>query len=351
MAGMLMTTGTSTSASSRSIRVLVRVDADDRVGCAHAVRTSALLNMIRMPLQLTVVGAGAALAAFFPQAQIEPAPASFPELSKLVSEQGQDAIFIDLPPEAGWPWASLRALQRPIITIDDTGGDVVADLVLNGTVLDAYHNYPCMSEGARALVGVRYALIRPEFSRVRWRHPQERSVIIVVGSGKHAREWSFALASGAIEWSRWGKTSMVVGAAFSEFTALTKSCQGAGINLSRGLSARDLAALLARSSLALTTGGMIVYEALAVGVPTVVFPQIGNLVPEANWFAAMGCVRNLGFDGGMDMTKVTLEVDAVLHDHSLARMLSDRARSIVDGRGMERAAAAMADLLGATVSR
>jgi UDP-2,4-diacetamido-2,4,6-trideoxy-beta-L-altropyranose hydrolase len=351
MAALPMTTGTSTSASNRSLHLLVRVDADDRVGVGHAVRTSALLDVVGIPLQLTVIGSGEALAAFFPRAQIEPAPASFPELTKIVSEQGHDAVLIDLPRGARWPWALLRGLGRPAIAIDDEGGDIVADLVLNGTVLETYHDYPCLSGGARALVGARYALIRPEFGRVRWRQPPERSIIIVVGSGERAREWSFALASGAIQWCRWGKTSMIVGTAFPKFRALMKACQGAGIMLRSGLSARDLAGLLARSSVALTTGGMIVYEALAVGAPTVVFPQIGNLVPEAEWFAAKTCVRNLGFDGGMDMTKVIREVDAVLRDHSLAQMLSERARSIVDGRGMQRAAAAIADLLSAAFSR
>jgi spore coat polysaccharide biosynthesis predicted glycosyltransferase SpsG len=346
---MPMTTGTSTSANNRCLHILVRINADNRVGFGHAVRTSALLEMVGIPLQLTVIGSGVALAAFFPGARIHPAPASFAEFARFVSERRHDAVLVDLPRRARWPWPLLRGLRKPIIAIDDEGGDVIADLVLNGTVLEAYHNYPCLPGGARALVGARYTLIRPEFGRARWRRPPQRSIIIVVGSGKRAHEWSFALASGAVRWRRWGRASMVVGAGFPKFRALMKACQDSGVVLRRGLSARDLAALLAGSSVALTTGGMVVYEALAVGVPTVVFPQIANLVPEAEWFAAEKCVRNLGFDEGMDMTKVAQEVGAVMRSSSLAGRMSKRGRLIVDGRGLERAAAAVADLLGAVL--
>ena len=56
--------------------------------------------------------------------------------------------------------------------------------------------------------------------------------------------------------------------------------------------------------MALVTGGMAMSETLAIGAPAAVFPQVANLVPEARWFAERGAIRDLGYDGGLDMRRV-----------------------------------------------
>jgi len=52
-----------------------------------------------------------------------------------------------------------------------------------------------------------------------------------------------------------------------------------------------------------------------------------------------------GFDGGMDMAVVETEMRTLLRDRTEASAQSPRARAIVDGRGLERAAQAVETLL------
>jgi len=102
---------------------------------------------------------------------------------------------------------------------------------------------------------------------------------------------------------------------------------------------------LSQASVALITGGMIVYEALAVGVPAVVFPQIQNLIPEAKWFAQRGCIVDLGYENGMDINLVSKSVDKLLESSSDRVAMSNLQRAVIDGHGMGRAAAEIDGLL------
>ena len=253
--------------------------------------------------------------------------------------------MIDHPRHNGrWSQLVRRAAAGTLVAvIDDWGGEIDADVIINGTVLDDYHHYTGMPDGALVLTGPRYTLLRSAFAATPWPSAAGGGgVVMVVGSGARAGAWAFFLTSNALDRSGWGPVRMVVGGAFPERAALTGACAAAGIALSVGLTAPELASVLASSSLALITGGMIVYEALAVGVPAVVFPQLDDLIPEARWLAERGCVLDLGFEGGFDGPTVAAAVARLLGDDGAALALSHRGRTLLDGRGTERAAAALA---------
>lgn len=328
----------------RPINLLVRVDGNDRIGFGHAVRVSSLLHAIKLPLRTAVASYDAPVANLFPRGRLE-------LLSKrhsfraVLARYNYDAVVVDLPRPAPGLWEQLRRTERPVIAVDDYGGAIAADLIVNGTVLPEYHRYPSRSIRGRVLVGPRYILIRPEFGKTRWTKPRHRSVAIVIGSGRRAHDWAFKLASSSLNRSGWGRVTMVVGTAFPKLELLSRACSKAGIILRHGLPANALSTLFARSSVGLITGGMVVYEALAVGVPAVIFPQMTNLVREANWFKAQRCARIIGFHQGFDMDYVGREVTALLHDEVLAQRMSTRARKVIDGRGTTRAASAIVELL------
>ena len=308
------------------------------------MRSSALADRLILATELVVAGDELdALAPFFPSARLRSVERD--TLAAILSSEQPDAVIVDLRQHTAELWSALRGSGRPVIAVDDEGGELTADLIINGTVPDSYHFYPALRPDGRALTGPLYTLLRPAFEAAPWRDPDAPSVAVVVGSGERARDWAFALVGDTIDRSAWGKVSMVVGAAFPKMETLQNACDQADVRLLSGLDAHGMADLLAGSRVALITGGMIMCEALAVGVPAIVFPQVPNLIPETAWFAARGAIRDLSFDGGMDMALVEAEVKALLHDRAEAAAQSARARAIVDGRGLERTAYAVETLL------
>lgn len=321
--------------------ILVRLDANHEIGLAHAIRVSSILRLLNTEHQITIAGQGNLIADFFPGQKLLPTTAADPDtFFSLIDRIRPTIVLVDHPRPGANFWLQLkeRAGNIPVVAIDDEGGAVDADLIINGTVVDEYHHYPVLSSSSRLLLGGQYAQIRPEFSANQWQDPDQRSVVIVIGSADRARDWALLLTSGAINMSNWGRVTMIVGRAFPEMARLQENCNSVGVLLASGLSGERMAATLSQASVALMTGGMIVYEALAVGVPAVVFPQIENLLPEAAWFGQRGCIIDLGFEGGMNTRQVIEAIDKLLSDSALRISMSKTQRATVDGCGMSRAA-------------
>tara|TARA_B100000676_G_C17970659_1_gene783081 strand:- start:140 stop:1141 length:1002 start_codon:yes stop_codon:yes gene_type:complete len=324
------------------LNLLVRVDATHEIGLAHAVRSGRLVSNLSTKPEVTVAGHDTALLRpYFGRAHYT----SIDEFVRAGSRP--DAYLVDCQ-VLDLNFCSKRAdgTAIPVIVVDDYGGQMAADLVINGTVLDDYHRYSGLSDGAQLFCGADYALIDPVFANTPWQGPgEEKTLTIVAGGGNRAADWVHELVDDAPELKTLGSINLVVGQAFPEFEKLTSRTEGSSIKLCKGISATDMAALLSSSSVALVTGGMIVYEALAVGVPTIVFPQEMNLVKEAEWFAQKNCICNLGYEGGMQMTLVSKMIRLLGDSPDMALAYSKNARTTIDGRGMERAAVVIDDYL------
>lgn len=322
-------------------KILLRLDAG-AAGLGHAVRTSGLLALLDPRPEIVLAGQGEGLEAWFPG--IRRLDCAGPEaLVELCRSERPDALLFDLPRYEMDLFDALRDTGVPSICVDDWGGEVAADLVINGTVIDAYHRYPRVADTATILAGGRYTLIRPAFGQTPWSDPDDAGLVIVIGSGERARDWAHLLLDG--DRAGWGPLTMIVGNAFPSRADFTASAARRGIEVRSGLDAARLAACLSRAALSLITGGMVVYEAMAVGVPAVVFPQLDNLVVEAEFLAAAGCIADLGPEGGMSWPVVSRTVSALLADRERRREMSRRQRAMVDGRGMERAAQAISRFL------
>ncbi len=325
-------------------RLLIRVDATPDSGLGHAVRVSSILEAMGERPDVVIAGAGDPLAAYFPGAEIVP-PAQ--DLGALAARHKSDGILVDLPAYHGVDLPSTSQGSPPLILIDDWGGTMRADLIVCGSLRSTPADYPAMTDPARILTGPSHCLVRSAFSRTPWRGSAAKGVAVVAGSGPRAQEWLRLLTGPHIDRGGWGAMTVVVGAAFPGLDVLAAQCERIGAALRVGLDADALAATMADARLALVTGGMTVYECMAVGVPTVVFPQLTNLVEEAAWFSERGCIENLGFDGGLEPAAVAAAAARLLTDHALAKHMSERARGLIDGRGALRVAGSIIHLLRA----
>lgn len=334
--------------NARKLHLLVRLDANHQIGMGHAVRVSAILRLLRTQHYVTVIGEGELIADLFSGLQIVSVnmtdPNSFP---RLIREIKPDLVLVDHPQPGHEFWRQLRESDGniPVVAIDDEGGDVDADLIINGEVLDRYHHYPLLRPRSRLLAGQDYALIRPIFAETPWHPTIEPSVVIVAGSADRARDWALQLTSGVLDMRNWGKVRVIVGRAFPDLPRLQSNCDNLGVTLESGLSGENMAQALAQANVALITGGMILYEAIAVGVPAVVFPQVQNMVPVTQWFAERGCIVDLGYGGGTNSRLIAETVGRLLDSSSARLAMSSTQRSTIDGRGMKRVAAVIDNLL------
>ena len=320
------------------MKVMVRVDAGLEIGFAHVVRLQQFLQMFPRPLKLSVVSRSENMSQFFENAEHVQLGAVGSDGFKEIADRIKPDMFIcDHPHAEHEIWQQVRWDENIVtVAIDDFGGLMTPDCVINGTVLSEYHNYPGISTSGLKLLGPKFALLRSEFGTEKWFEGNERSVLVIIGSGERARAWANMLVSEEMVWPKHTKVEVVVGWSFDNIDNLRSLGMKKGVQFSQGLSAATLATKLCKASVALMTGGMIVYEALACGVPSLVFPQERNLVKEMDWFASHNCVVNLGYDGGMDFEKISNQLNVLLDCTQSRKNLSSAGRKILDGRGTQR---------------
>ena len=327
--------------------LIIRVDALHETGLAHAARCSRLLDLLPERPRVHVLGQGEALAEFFPHDKVVPVKGPIDVFLKaLVIETEANAILVDQPSKDPLLWEALEALpQLKRILIDDFGSDAPADLVINGTVIEAYHTYPNLREGGQALCGGAYALIAPVFAKSRHNDARKGPVIAICGGGERATDWAMMLAEHGPALSKPHPFIIIVGASFPDFDALKQMAVYNGGIAKQGLPVHQLASHLARAPVAIMTGGMVVYEALAAGTPALVFPQLENLIPEIDWFADHGALINLGHENGDNLEQLSSHLNGLLKNEDTLLALSQKGPELIDGLGMSRAAEAISALL------
>lgn len=327
--------------------LIIRVDALHETGLAHAARCSRLLDLLPQRPRVHVLGQGEALKEFFPHDKIVPLKGPVDVFLKaLVIETEADAVLVDQPEKDPLLWDALDALpQLKRILIDDFGSDASADLVINGTVIEDYHAYPNLREGGQALCGGEYALIAPVFAKSRHDEARKGPIIAMCGGGDRATDWAMMLAEHGSALSKPHPFIIIVGASFPDFDALRQMAVYNGGIAKQGLPAHQVASHLARAPVAIMTGGMVVYEALAAGTPSIVFPQLENLIPEISWFEDHGALINLGHEGGDSVEQLSTHLKSLLKNEDTLQALGSKGPELVDGLGMNRAAEAISALL------
>ena len=101
-----------------------------------------------------------------------------------------------------------------------------------------------------------------------------------------------------------------------------------------------LAEVLAAADLVVTGGGVTMLEACVLGRPTIVLPIAPNQQRAVDALGGLGAVVVAGAETVVDA------VGRLIDDDAERAALGSRARAAIDGRGAERAAAAIVELLG-----
>lgn len=320
------------------MKIIARVDANRDIGAGHAVRVRAIAHALGSDDQLLVIGKGKELRSIFPYAEIlEPTKLLPVQLSSAVDELNTELVLCDHPDLEPYLRYDLeQQLGIPVIIIDDFGGDHRASGIVNGTILPTHHRYPKMPDHSLKLCGSEYALLRPSFSQANRPSTPSRTIGIVIGSGNRSTNWGDFLTTNGTILTQMGTVGIVVGVAHPEPEVLAKACAMHGISFYQALSEVDLAKFLASSEIALVTGGMVVYESLATGTPTIIFPILPNMIAEADWFAEKGCAVNLGPNDGFNATTLCKVIASLLTDPNTRNRMARRGHKLVDGLGVSR---------------
>jgi len=100
-----------------------------------------------------------------------------------------------------------------------------------------------------------------------------------------------------------------------------------------------LAALMGNADLALGAGGVMLWERMCLGIPSLVICAAANQRPQIDAMAASGAIRFLGDHTGVTPDAIARAVTALAADADARAAMAETGRRMVDGRGAARIAA------------
>lgn len=111
------------------------------------------------------------------------------------------------------------------------------------------------------------------------------------------------------------------------------------VTLHRAPSQERLAELMSEADLALGAGGVMLWERLCLGVPSLVISVAPNQQPQIDTMAAAGAIRFVGAHAQVTPDTIAQAVAALAADEHARLSLAATGRKLVDGRGALRLAA------------
>lgn len=224
---------------------------------------------------------------------------------------------------------SIKELTRLVVTIDDAAeGARWADLRIN--VL-----YPVPG----AVTDLQYVSLRSEFQEIRERAKTIRNEVrelLVTQGGSDTYGFTPRIIQSLERMTIRPHCTVILGPAFRHQVELEEAVKASTLDLSVVRNARNMAELMWNADLAITAGGLTMFELACVGTPSVVICGERFEVETAARLEEAGAVMNLGFGGEIDYKQVSKAVDALAANSEMRRQMSVWGKELVDGRGCER---------------
>ena len=343
-----------TSASLKGERLVIRADADSRIGMGHVMRCLALAQSwigFGGTARLACTAVPPVLSERYHDAGAEVVLHDRWPPDELMD--AADAVVIDGLHIPDGDLASIADAGVPLAIVDDMGHRPAypASLIVNQNLHARADLYAGKTEG-RLCLGPTYGLLRQEFrgkKQVSRTIPQTASRLLILMGGADPKGYSAqvleAVAKAAEEIPGEPEVILVVGAANPALGDLAQRASLLPVRIDLRHDVRDMAGLLASVDLAVSAAGSTVLEMACLGVPMIIGAQNDSETGPAAALDRAGAAIDIGPLATLDPAALARTVSAVARDPVRRRDLSENAQRHVDGRGADRVAALIAGLV------
>lgn len=343
--------------SLKALKFAFRIDAGETIGLGHLYRSYALarwLNEVHHSPVLFLVKGKPTLFSGLRQKGYRTIqlPASFNdsreanELARFMRSEKIDVLILDV--KHHYNNGSLKILKRSgakIVTFDPP--IEYADSFNLAIFPDASALFD-VPPYLKFLRGPKYFPLRLELRRAanqRFASEQPSKILIFAGGGDERNLTSLFLDAVA-EIKQNLKIYLMIGQANTKKEKILSQIEKYPHKISAYIGINEPSSIFSQVDLALVTYGTIVYELAYFGVPTITVSHSPKNALSESLSTKLGFFKSLGYWENLQTVDIKTAVESLLSDAPLMFMLSQRARSVVDGMGAERIANAIKGMEG-----
>ena len=336
--------------------LLLRADADSRIGAGHFMRSLALAEAWRKRggavsfvsrcensgLRRRLEASGIDL---LPIERSHPDPDDLRCTRTAVCQQGADWLVVD-----GYNFdpayhRGVREGDHRLLLIDDCAdlAEYRADIILNQNIGAERLEYRCDPD-TTMLLGNRYALLRPEFTR--WREwtrevsPQAANLLVTMGGSDPDNASATVVAALTAFATPQFSVKVVVGALNPHGENIrdrAAACNGHEVEVVSAV--EDMAELMAWADMAVSAAGSTCWELAFMGLPSLLLVLGPDQRAIAEGMQRAGAAVHIESVSG----EIAAALTALAGERSARARMSERCRRFVDGNGAARVVGAMRD--------
>jgi len=338
--------------------VLIRADADVRIGVGHLMRCLALAQAWREEggvAQYALVDGPPVLKRRLLDEGMEVScvaslPGTLEDAAQTIALARQmeaawvvlDGYCFDAPYQRAVKEAGLR-----LLVVDDYGhaSHYYADLVLNQNIGADESLYANREPCTHLLLGPRYALLRREFWPWRgWRReisPVAHKVLVTLGGADPDNVTLWVVRALRRVQIAGLEATVVVGGGNPHWESLRSATEHSGCEIRLERNVKDMSELMAWADAAMSAGGSTCWELAFMGLPALVLVVAENQKGVAEGLDALGVVKNLGRCMDVDEVDVAHALKALATDFAQRGAMSEKGRQLVSGSGADEVVSSM----------
>lgn len=257
-------------------------------------------------------------------------------LSSFFEEEKPDVIVVDSYNVTNQYFDRLRSFTKCLLYIDDVAAfSYHVDVVLNPNFSGSYMKYEKGMGGQKFFLGVKYCLLREEFTNMQ-KHRIEQQVtdVLITTGAADPENMSLKIAYACFSIDRDMVLHIVVGKAFVHKRSL-EELQRQMSNVILYENPPKMSEIMQKCDLAIAAGGSTLYELSSCGIPTLAFIYAENQRLGVELLEQDGYIGNLG-DCEHWEKNFASNWQQIVFDYQLRKKMSEKMQKLVDGRGADR---------------
>jgi UDP-2,4-diacetamido-2,4,6-trideoxy-beta-L-altropyranose hydrolase len=236
---------------------------------------------------------------------------------------------------------SLNQLSRNewfVAVIDQLGEkEITADLLINSSIVSEWRRYEFNGTRPKCLFGPDYAILRDEFHLIKKNksiQSKKPSILVTMG-GVDRTGVTLKIIRALIQLENIEKY-IVIGPGFKYRKELNQIASEIDNSFKLKFNVNNMAELMVRSDIAISSGGNTLYELACTGIPTLVLWEDPHENINANAFSEYGFVQNIGNGLEVSETEIFENTLLLLNSKEKRQEMSKNGKKITDGNGVNK---------------